>query len=73
MLAEGDTGFLAVHGVEKSFGQRKVVKGASLYVDRGEAVGLLDRCDHIQLVLNAVSFAQGAQRFGSYYGQEDSK
>jgi lipopolysaccharide export system ATP-binding protein len=40
-LAEGDTGFLAVHGVEKSFGQRKVVKGASLYVDRGEAVGLL--------------------------------
>ncbi|MGD9844086.1 MAG: LPS export ABC transporter ATP-binding protein [Variibacter sp.] len=39
--AEAGTGFLAVHGVEKSFGQRKVVKGASLYVDRGEAVGLL--------------------------------
>ncbi|MEA3198543.1 MAG: lipopolysaccharide export system ATP-binding protein, partial [Gammaproteobacteria bacterium] len=33
--------FLAVHGVEKSFGARKVVKGASLYVRRGEAVGLL--------------------------------
>ena len=32
---------LAVHGVEKSFGGRKVVKGASLYVRRGEAVGLL--------------------------------
>jgi lipopolysaccharide export system ATP-binding protein len=40
-LAESDQGFLAVHGVEKSFGARKVVKGASLYVDRGEAVGLL--------------------------------
>jgi lipopolysaccharide export system ATP-binding protein len=33
--------FLAVHGVEKSFARRKVVKGASLYVRRGEAVGLL--------------------------------
>ena len=33
--------FLAVHGVEKSYGGRKVVKGASLYVRRGEAVGLL--------------------------------
>jgi lipopolysaccharide export system ATP-binding protein len=33
--------FLATHGVEKSFGTRKVVKGASLYVRRGEAVGLL--------------------------------
>jgi lipopolysaccharide export system ATP-binding protein len=34
-------GFLAVRGVEKSFVGRKVVKGASLYVERGEAVGLL--------------------------------
>jgi lipopolysaccharide export system ATP-binding protein len=34
-------GYLAVEGVEKSFGGRKVVKGASLYVRRGEAVGLL--------------------------------
>ena len=33
--------YLAVHGVEKGFGGRKVVKGASLYVRRGEAVGLL--------------------------------
>ena len=33
--------FLAVHGVEKSFGGRKVVKGVSLYVRSGEAVGLL--------------------------------
>ena len=33
--------YLAAHAVEKSFGDRKVVKGASLYVRRGEAVGLL--------------------------------
>ena len=34
-------GYLAVHAIEKSFGGNKVVKGASLYVRRGEAVGLL--------------------------------
>jgi lipopolysaccharide export system ATP-binding protein len=33
--------YLAAHAVEKQFGNRKVVKGASLYVRRGEAVGLL--------------------------------
>ena len=36
-----DRSFLAAYSVEKSFGDRKVVKGASLYVRRGEAVGLL--------------------------------
>ena len=35
------TDYLAVHGVEKSFGGRMVVKGVMLYVRRGEAVGLL--------------------------------
>ena len=34
-------GYLAANGIEKSFAGRKVVKGASLYVRRGEAVGLL--------------------------------
>jgi len=34
-------GFLAVHGIEKSFGSRHVVRGVSLQVRRGEAVGLL--------------------------------
>ena len=34
-------GYLAAHTLEKSFGSRKVVRGASLYVRRGEAVGLL--------------------------------
>ena len=34
------------------------------------AVGLLDGCDHIALVLNAVTFVPDRHRFGSYYGQE---
>ena len=36
-----------------------------------DAAALLDGCDHIALVLNAVSFVPGGARFGSYYGQED--
>jgi lipopolysaccharide export system ATP-binding protein len=40
-IAVPQQGYLAAHGVEKSFAGRKVVKGASLYVRRGEAVGLL--------------------------------
>ena len=38
--------------------------------DVREAVSLLDGCDHISLVLNAVSYEPGGGRFGSYYGQE---
>jgi lipopolysaccharide export system ATP-binding protein len=34
-------GYLAAHGLEKSYGRRKVVNGVNLYVRRGEAVGLL--------------------------------
>ncbi|WP_267381042.1 MULTISPECIES: AAA family ATPase [unclassified Sphingomonas] len=37
------------------------------------AVQLLDGCEHIQLVLNAVSFVPGGARFGSYYDQESSQ
>ena len=36
-----------------------------------EAVTLLDGCEHVQLVLNAVTFAPGGRRFGSYYGQQE--
>jgi len=39
--------------------------------DLREAVGLLDGCPHIQLVLNSVSYAPGGRRFGSYYGLEE--
>jgi lipopolysaccharide export system ATP-binding protein len=38
---QSERNYLAAHSVEKTFGDRKVVKGASLYVRRGEAVGLL--------------------------------
>ncbi len=39
-----------------------------------DAVGLLDGCDHIQLLLNSVSIQPGGRRFGSYgayYGEPD--
>ena len=36
-----------------------------------EAADLLDGCEHIQLILNAISFVPGTHRFGSYYGMED--
>ncbi|MBY0302596.1 MULTISPECIES: AAA family ATPase [Sphingomonas] len=37
--------------------------------DVQEAVQLLDGCDEIHLVLNAVSYEPGRGRFGSYYGR----
>lgn len=37
--------------------------------DLREAVAVLDGCEHIQLLLNAVSFQPGGRRFGSYYGE----
>jgi exopolysaccharide/PEP-CTERM locus tyrosine autokinase len=40
--------------------------------DLREAIAMFDGCEHIQLVLNAVSYAPGGRRFGSYYGQEDA-
>ncbi|MDO7844294.1 P-loop NTPase family protein [Sphingomonas immobilis] len=41
--------------------------------DLREAVALLDGCDEIQLVLNAVTYAPGGRRYGGYYGQENPK
>ncbi|OYX39103.1 MULTISPECIES: AAA family ATPase [unclassified Sphingomonas] len=41
--------------------------------DLRDAVGLLAGCTEIQLVLNAVSYAPGGRRFGSYYGLEEPK
>ena len=37
--------------------------------DLRAAVAALDGCEHIQLVLNAVSFQPWGRRFGSYYAQ----
>ncbi|MBK5264265.1 MAG: AAA family ATPase [Alphaproteobacteria bacterium] len=33
-----------------------------------DAVGLLQGCDNIQLLLNGVKFSPGGRRFGTYYG-----
>lgn len=41
--------------------------------DVREAVALLDGCEHISLVLNAVSYEPHRGRFGSYYGQGDRR
>jgi len=41
--------------------------------DLREGVGLLDRCPHIQLLLNSVTLNPGRRRFGTYYVQEDGK
>ncbi len=38
-----------------------------------DAVGLLGGCAEIQLLINAVSYAPGGRRFGSYYGLEEPK
>ncbi len=38
--------------------------------DLRSTVGLLDGCENIQLLLNAVAFQPGGKRFGDYYGQE---
>jgi protein-tyrosine kinase len=33
-----------------------------------EAIGLLDSCEHIQLLLNGTTYQGAAQKYGSYYG-----
>jgi protein-tyrosine kinase len=33
-----------------------------------EAIGLLDGCEHIQLLLNGTTYQGAAQKYGSYYG-----
>jgi protein-tyrosine kinase len=33
-----------------------------------EAIGLLDGCEHIQLLLNGATYSGANQKFGSYYG-----
>ena len=67
-LAASPASVLALH-----VGQVMVVVRADR-TSEGEirdTVHRLDGCDHIQLLLNSVSFAPGGARFGSYYGQED--
>ena len=70
VLAASPAAVLAHHA-----GQTVLVVRADRTVesDLREAVALLSGCEDIQLLLNAVTYAPGGRRFGSYYGQEDSK
>jgi len=70
VLAASPAAVLAHHA-----GQTVLVVRADRTVesDLREAVALLDGCEEIQLLLNAVSYAPGGRRFGNYYGQEESK
>jgi exopolysaccharide/PEP-CTERM locus tyrosine autokinase len=65
-LAASPASVLALH-----VGQVMLVVRADRTTDSDvrRSVSLLDGCEHIQLVLNAVSFVPGGDRFGSYYGQ----
>jgi len=36
-----------------------------------DAAGLLNGCQHIQLLLNGVKFSASGRRFGTYYGKGD--
>ncbi|HEX7656074.1 MAG TPA: AAA family ATPase [Sphingomonas sp.] len=69
-LAASPASVLAAHVGQVMMVVRADATGES---DLREAVQLLDGCDHLQLVLNAVSYTPGGARFGSYYGQEEGK
>lgn len=64
-LAASPAGVLALHA-----GQVLLVVRAdrTSESDLREATAMLDGCEHIQLLLNAVSFQPGGRRFG-YYGE----
>lgn len=63
-LAASPASVLALH-----VGQTMLVVRAdrTSEADLRAAVSALDACEHIQLVLNAVSFQPSGRRFGSYY------
>jgi exopolysaccharide/PEP-CTERM locus tyrosine autokinase len=65
VLAASPASVLALHGGQVLLVVRADCTSES---DLREAVGLLEGCEHIQLVLNSVSFQPGGRRFGSYYG-----
>lgn len=69
VLAASPAATLALH-----VGQTVVVVRADRTSESelAQAVALLDGCDRIQLLLNAVSLAPRGRRMGSYYGMEDA-
>lgn len=63
-LAASPASVLALHAGQVMLVVRADATSES---DLRAAVSTLDACEHIQLVLNAVSFQPGGTRFGSYY------
>lgn len=67
-LSASSASVLALHAGQTVF----VVKAdRTTEAELRESLSLLDGCDHIELLLNAVSFAPNGQRFGDYYGYGD--
>ena len=64
-LAASPASVLAMHA-----GQAMMVVRADITseAELREALGLLDGCKHIQLLLNAVTFTPNGKRFSTYYG-----
>lgn len=63
-LAASPASVLALHAGQIMLVVRADKTGES---DLRQAVALLDGCEHIQLVINSVSFAPNGSRFGNYY------
>lgn len=64
-LSASPASILAMHAGQTMM----VVKAdATNEAELREALGLLDGCKHIQLLLNAVTFSPNGKRFGDYYG-----
>ena len=67
-LSASSASVLALHAGQTVF----VVKAdRTTEAELRESLSLLDGCNHIELLLNAVSFAPNGQRFGDYYGYGD--
>ena len=68
VLSASSASVLALHAGQAVF----VVKAdRTTEAELRESLNLLDGCDQIELLLNAVNFAPNGQRFGEYYGYGD--
>ncbi|MCA1749298.1 MAG: AAA family ATPase [Parasphingopyxis sp.] len=68
VLSASSASVLALHAGQTVF----VVKAdKTTEAELRESLNLLDGCDRIDLLLNAVNFAPNGQRFGDYYGYGD--
>lgn len=68
VLAASPAGVLASHVGQAMLVVRADRTGEG---DLRETIQLLDACEHIQLLLNAVSYAPGGRRYGNYYTHQE--